>query len=35
MTVGKKYRGKIEAAYHQYIRDRLQGRTTSTSAASS
>ena len=26
MTVGKKYRGKIEAAYHQYIRDRLQGR---------
>ena len=26
MIVGKKYRGKIEAAYHQYIRDRLQGR---------
>ena len=26
MGVAKKYRGKIEAAYHQYIRDRLQGR---------
>ena len=26
MGVAKKYRGRIEAAYHQYIRDRLQGR---------
>ena len=26
MTVGKKYRGKIEAAYVQYIKDRLAGR---------
>ena len=26
MGVAKKYRGKIENAYHQYIRDRLQGR---------
>ena len=26
MTVGKKYRGKIEAAYVQYIKDRLSNR---------
>lgn len=27
MTVGKKYRGKIEAAYVQYIKDRLANRS--------
>lgn len=27
MGVGKKYRGKLESAFMQYIKDRLQGRT--------